>query len=231
MTDVELKVKNLRKSYCIKTKKIEVTKNISLNVNSASMVWIYGNSGAGKSTFLNLISGIDNPDSGEIEWGDEKLDKMTASERAKFRLKNCGLIFQFFELIKAQNIFDNASIPLKIQKKSKKEIKEILFPLFELFELQDLIYKKPNELSGGEKQRVSIVRAVSCSPKYILADEITSSLDSERSNQVYEYLRKYLKEKNGIGIFVSHDPTIKSYADKIYKMTGGLLTEVPASEF
>jgi len=218
MINPELKVKNLYKTYSVNSKKIEVTKNISFTAEQGNLIWIYGNSGAGKSTFLNLITGIDYPD-------DKNINKMSNGERAKFRLENCGLIFQFFELIKSQTIFDNASIPLKIQKKSKKEIRETLTPLFEYFDLKDLIYKKPNELSGGEKQRVSIVRALSCNPKYILADEITSSLDSDRSNQVYKYLRKYLKEKNGVGIFVSHDPIIKNYADKIYKMVSGSLNE------
>ncbi len=225
MMNTELAIKNLVKTYCINTKKIEVIKNISFNAEAGDMIWIYGNSGAGKSTFLNLITGIDIPDSGEIKWNDKIINNMNSNERADFRLKNCGLIFQFFELIKAQNIFENAAMPLKIQKKSKKEIKGILLPLFEYFDLSNLIYKKPNELSGGEKQRVSIVRALSCNPKYIIADEITSSLDSDRSNQVYEYMRKYLKEKKGVGIFVSHDPIIKKYADKIYKMTSGYLSE------
>lgn len=226
MINPELKVKNLYKTYRIDTKKIEVTKNISFSVESGNMIWIYGNSGAGKSTFLNLITGIDSPDSGEIEWGDKNINKMTSGERAEFRLENCGLIFQFFELIKSQTVFDNVSLPLKIQKKSKNEIKEALMPLFESFDLKNLIHKKPNELSGGERQRVSIIRALSCEPKYILADEITSSLDSDRSHQVYEYLYKYLKKKSGVGIFVSHDPIIESYADKTYKMVSGSLNEV-----
>ena len=113
MINPELKVKNLYKTYSVNSKKIEVTKNISFTAEQGSLIWIYGNSGAGKSTFLNLITGIDYPDAGEIEWGDKNINKMSNGERAKFRLENCGLIFQFFELIKSQTIFDNASIPLK----------------------------------------------------------------------------------------------------------------------
>ena len=95
MINPELKVKNLYKTYSVNSKKIEVTKNISFTAEQGNLIWIYGNSGAGKSTFLNLITGIDYPDAGEIEWGDKNINKMSNGERAKFRLENCGLIFQF----------------------------------------------------------------------------------------------------------------------------------------
>lgn len=220
-----LQANDICKSYRIKNKEIAVNKHISLSVEPGNLVWIYGNSGAGKSTFLNIITGIDDADSGSINWGGNILTEMNANARAEFRLNNCGLIFQFFELIKSQTVYDNAALPLKIQKKSTTEIRNILFPLFELFDLQALTAKKPNELSGGERQRVSIVRALAVSPLYLIADEITSSLDIKRSHQVYQYLRAYIKKKQGIGIFVSHDPIIGSYADKVYKMEEGFLTE------
>ena len=128
-------------------------------------------------------------------------------------------------MIKAQTIYENAALPLKITRKSKKEIDAVLFPLFEYFDVRSLIRKKPDQLSGGEKQRVSIVRALSTNPRYIIADEITSSLDTKRSHQVYGYLRSYIKEMNGIGIFVSHDPIISEYADTVYSMQAGCLME------
>lgn len=220
-----LKVENVCKSFFVKNKEIAVNKDINLSVTSPSLVWIYGNSGAGKSTFLNLITGIDGVSKGKIFWSGRELGRMNADEAAAFRLENFGLIFQFFELIKAQSVWHNAAFPLKILRKSKKEMERILTPLFELFDLTPLIHKKPSELSGGEKQRVSIVRALAVEPKYLIADEITSSLDEKHSKQVYEYLRDYLKRKDGIGIFVSHDPIIKKYADKNYRMKDGFLSE------
>ena len=229
MTDREdkkihgLAVKNLYKSYTIEKTNYEVNKDINLSVPPASLVWIYGNSGAGKSTFLNVITGIDTPDAGSISWDGSEINTMNVNKRAQFRLEHFGLIFQFFELIKAQTIYENAALPLKITRKSKKEIDAVLFPLFEYFDVRSLIRKKPDQLSGGEKQRVSIVRALSTNPRYIIADEITSSLDIKRSHQVYGYLRSYIKEKNGIGIFVSHDPIISEYADTVYTMQAGCL--------
>lgn len=231
MTDREnkeihgLAVKNLYKSYTIEKTNYEVNKDINLSVPPASLVWIYGNSGAGKSTFLNVITGIDTPDAGSVSWDGSEINTMNVNKRAQFRLEHFGLIFQFFELIKAQTIYENAALPLKITRKSKKEIDAVLFPLFEYFDVRSLIRKKPDQLSGGEKQRVSIVRALSTNPRYIIADEITSSLDIKRSHQVYEYLRSYIKEKNGIGIFVSHDPIISKYADAVYTMQAGCLME------
>ena len=231
MTDREdkkihgLAVKNLYKSYTIEKTNYEVNKDINLSVPPASLVWIYGNSGAGKSTFLNVITGIDTPDEGSISWDGSEINTMNVNKRAQFRLEHFGLIFQFFELIKAQTIYENAALPLKITRKSKKEIDAVLFPLFEYFDVRSLIRKKPDQLSGGEKQRVSIVRALSTNPRYIIADEITSSLDTKHSHQVYGYLRSYIKEKNGIGIFVSHDPIISEYADTVYSMQAGCLME------
>ena len=231
MTDREnkeihgLAVKNLYKSYTIEKNNYEVNKDINLSVPPASLVWIYGNSGAGKSTFLNVITGIDTPDEGSISWDGSEINTMNVNKRAQFRLEHFGLIFQFFELIKAQTIYENTALPLKITRKSKKEIDAVLFPLFEYFDVRSLIRKKPDQLSGGEKQRVSIVRALSTNPRYIIADEITSSLDTKRSHQVYGYLRSYIKGKNGIGIFVSHDPIISEYADTVYSMQAGCLME------
>lgn len=220
-----LAVKNLYKSYTIEKNNYEVNKDINLSAPPASLVWIYGNSGAGKSTFLNVITGIDTPDAGSVSWDGCEINTMNVNKRAQFRLEHFGLIFQFFELIKAQTIYENAALPLKITRKSKKEIDAVLFPLFEYFDVRSLIRKKPDQLSGGEKQRVSIVRALSTNPRYIIADEITSSLDTKRSHQVYGYLRSYIKEKNGIGIFVSHDPIISEYADTVYTMQAGCLME------
>ena len=220
-----LAVKNLYKSYTIEKTNYEVNNDINLSVPPASLVWIYGNSGAGKSTFLNVITGIDTPDAGSVSWDGSEINTMNVNKRAQFRLEHFGLIFQFFELIKAQTIYENAALPLKITRKSKKEIDAVLFPLFEYFDVRSLIRKKPDGLSGGEKQRVSIVRALSTNPRYIIADEITSSLDTKRSHQVYGYLRSYIKEKNGIGIFVSHDPIISEYADTVYTMQAGCLME------
>jgi putative ABC transport system ATP-binding protein len=220
-----LEVKKLNKSYYTKNNKYLVNNNISFSVNNGSLVWIKGNSGAGKSTLLNVISGIDVFDSGEILWDDYRIENKTPNELAKFRNENCGLIFQFFELLKTQTALENVFLPLKISNNVNEKNKKDAIDLFDQFRIKELINKKPSELSGGEKQRVGIIRALINSPKFIIADEITASLDEKMSRIVYEYIHKYIKTKNGIGVFVSHDTIIGNYVDDIYEMQNGELTK------
>lgn len=225
-----LEVKNLNKNYVLKGQKVCANRSIFLSVQDGEIIWIKGNSGAGKSTFLNSICGIDGFDSGSVRWGGFSFAGKSKTDLSKFRLENCGIIFQFFELLKTQNALNNALLPLKISGNVSaknggafQERKSFVLDLFSEFRISALIKKKPNELSGGEKQRVGIIRALANRPKYILADEITASLDSEMSRKVYSLLRSYIKSENGIGIFVSHDSLISEYVDSCYQMSGGEL--------
>ncbi|MCK9170708.1 MAG: ABC transporter ATP-binding protein [Treponema sp.] len=218
-----LSICNLNKLYHVQEQIIKANADISLTVMPGEIVWIKGNSGAGKSTFLNVVSGIDFADSGSVKWDTDEITEMTGKQCADFRLKKCGLVFQFFELMKTQNAFDNAALPMKIKGSTKKEISQKMCALFEDFEVGQLMKKKPAELSGGEKQRIAIIRALANDPVYLLADEITASLDRTLSEKVYDYLRNYIKKQNGIGLFVSHDPAITEYADACYIMNDGRL--------
>lgn len=214
---------NLNKTYHFGNKTQVANQDISFEIKSGQMIWIYGNSGAGKTTLLNLLSGIDTLDSGEIFWGDVSLHTKTQNEKADFRLQNCGLIFQFFELIKTQSALNNALLPVRIAHTHFKGKNKWAQELFEFFGMWNLRDKKPNELSGGERQRVAIIRSLMNHSRYILADEVTASLDSDMGQKTYQYLKDYIKQKNGIGIFVSHDPSIKKFADAIYSMAEGKL--------
>lgn len=220
-----LEVIKLCKTYSVGNKIISANDDISFSVKKGEMIWIYGNSGSGKSTLLNLLVGLDKQNSGTVEWDNKNLFTMTNSEKADFRLHNCGLIFQFFEMIKTQNIFSNVSIPLVLLKQSKNQIRKTVTSLLEEFKISSLQKMKPEYLSGGEIQRAAIVRSLVNNPEYIIADEITASLDTDMSKYVYERIRSYLKSRNGIGIFVSHDPIIKNYADSIYRMNNGRLEQ------
>ncbi|AEE17415.1 ABC transporter ATP-binding protein [Treponema brennaborense] len=221
-----LKVNNICKSYSIGKTFINANKDINLTVQDGKLIWIYGNSGSGKTTLLNLLVGLDKEDKGEVIWDGDSLTKKTGNQKADFRLSNCGLIFQFFEMIKTQNVYSNISIPLQLQKKDTKTIKNIIYPFLEQFQIAELKNKKPNQLSGGEKQRTAIIRALVTNPKYIIADEITASLDVEMSKFVYQVIRAYIKKNNGIGVFVSHDPIIENYVDSVYKMQNGILEKL-----
>lgn len=218
-----LVVENLSKSYVLKDKKFYANRNINFSISNGKMIWIYGNSGSGKSTLLNMLSGLDIADEGAIKWDGIDIIKLSNNQKADFRLRNMGLIFQFFEMIKTQSVYSNVSIPLKLLNVRKEKIDDDVFSILRKFNIENIASKKPKFLSGGEKQRVAISRALISSPKIIIADEITASLDTEMSIHVYKELKKYIVEHNGIGIFVSHDPLIKDFADEIYVMKNGSL--------
>ncbi|MBQ9495089.1 MAG: ABC transporter ATP-binding protein [Treponema sp.] len=218
-----LQIEQLNKSYYIKNKKVVACKNINCMVEDGKFVWIKGNSGAGKSTLLNLISKIDECDAGRILWDSKDLTLMNKSEACDFRIAACALVFQFFELLKTQTVYENACLPMKIAKKEKKYISERIKYLLNEFEIYELRDKKPHELSGGEKQRVAICRALGNEPRLLLLDEITSSLDAELSHKTYRFFKRYITEHNAVGVFVSHDEVISDYADAIYKMKSGEL--------
>lgn len=218
-------VKNLSKSYYLDKKKYYANKDINFSVEDGKMVWIYGNSGSGKTTLLNMISGLDIADEGTVQWNGTDILNLSSNQRADFRLINMGLVFQFFDMIKTQNIFSNVSIPLKLLNKEKTEINKKVYSALELFGIEKLYNKKPNSLSGGERQRAAIARAIISNPKIIIADEITASLDTEMSKNVYKILKDYIKENDCIGIFVSHDPLIREFADEIYVMKNGSLNK------
>ncbi len=219
-----LEIENLTKNYILKGKSFRANDRISLSVGSGKMIWIRGNSGAGKSTFLNAISGIDDFDSGSIKWDGFDFSGKTKRDLAKFRLENCGLIFQFFELLKTQNAFSNAVLPLKLSRTDRNGVNYVR-ELFEVFGISGMEKKYPSELSGGERQRVGIIRALSNRPRYLVADEITASLDVNMSKKTYSFLCDYIKKTDGTGIFVSHDYTIADYVDECYEMTDGRLVK------
>lgn len=218
-----LAVRNLSKTYSFHKNKHCANRNISFAVEDGKMIWIYGNSGSGKTTLLNMISGLDLADEGVVEWDGVDILKLSNNQRADFRLHNMGLIFQFFDMIKTQSLYSNVAIPLKLLNTKKKIIKERVYSMLGTFGIEGLANKKPNCLSGGERQRAAVARALISNPRIIIADEITASLDTEMSKQVYRILKEYIKKNKCIGIFVSHDPLIRDYADEIYLMKNGSL--------
>lgn len=220
-----LVVKNLSKTYLLQKNKYYANKNINFVVEDGKMIWIYGNSGSGKTTLLNMISGLDLADEGVVEWDGVDILKLSNNQRADFRLHNMGLVFQFFDMIKTQSLYSNVSIPLKLLHIKKNVITEKVHSVLGKFRIESLANKKPCYLSGGERQRAAIARAMISNPRIIIADEITASLDTEMSKQVYRILKEYIKKNKSVGIFVSHDPLIREYADEVYVMKNGSLAK------
>ena len=203
-----IRVKNVKKDFNEDTK-IHL-KNIDFE--DGKTYAILGVSGSGKTTLLNIVAGIINPTQGQVLVDDVEITKLTQKEKDNFRLKNIGYIFQDFKLIDEMTVEDNLNL-LKIEKINCLKIDEILKQVG----LQNKRKVKVKKLSGGEKQRVAIARALIKSPKIILADEPTGSLNYEKGLEIMELLKKFHKKSNNVMIFVTHDDRMAKFADVTIK--------------
>lgn len=199
---------------------------VSLKIEESKFYSIVGKSGSGKSTFLNILSGLLKPDSGSVFFDEKNINKMTEKEITKFRNKNMGFIFQDFCLINELTVLENVVLPLKISK--DKNLQCCLNRAEELLDNMEILDKKnskPNQLSGGQKQRVAIARALINNPRLILADEPTGSLDEETSVKITNLLIEKL-QKNTTLILVTHDKDIAEKADEKLKIENGNIFKI-----
>ena len=212
-----LTVSNIKKTFYSKEERQDVLKNVSFSLPDKGMYFIVGKSGSGKSTLLNLIGGLDTPDSGSIEFNGLQLEKLSPKELSSYRARSIGFVFQESNLFDDLSVEDNLTIPVD-RKISKAEIESIL-KRFDLFGLEK---QKVNTLSGGEKQRVAIMRAVLKNPEMILCDEPTGSLDEENSKNIFTILKNLSKEK--LVIVVSHDrKSAEDFGDGIIEIKDGVI--------
>ena len=216
-------IKKLTKTFSDGSKKLHVLKDINLQIDKGSIITIKGPSGSGKSTLLSIIGTLDNADSGELLINGMSIKDNTNID--KLRNKSIGFVFQFHNLISELTLEENVSLPKMIAKEQlgKKELIE----LFEYFDLKDRMNSFPNDLSGGEKQRVAVMRAVINNPSIIIADEPTGNLDQKTSLDIFSYFQR-LKRKNKAIIFATHNRELANKADynlriqnsKIIKVNG-----------
>ena len=185
---------------------------------------ILGSSGAGKSTFLHILGTLDSPTSGNVFFEGENLFLKNDKELADFRNKHLGFIFQFHHLLSEFNALENIMMPARIAGVSKAESKERAEELIELMGLSDRSTHFPSELSGGEKQRIAIARALMQKPDIILADEPTGNLDSENGEKIKDLFLKLQKELNLTILIVTHDQSFASHFPKVLKMKDGIWT-------
>ena len=212
-----LTVSNIKKTFYSKEERQDVLKNVSFSLPDKGMYFVVGKSGSGKSTLLNLIGGLDTPDSGSIEFNGLQLEKLSSKELGSYRARSIGFVFQESNLFDDLSVEDNLTIPVD-RKISKAEIESIL-KRFDLFGLEK---QKVNTLSGGEKQRVAIMRAVLKNPEMILCDEPTGSLDEENSKNIFTILKDLSKEK--LVIVVSHDrKSAEEFGDGIIEIKDGVV--------
>ncbi len=214
----QVEVKNVWKSYGTR----DVLLGIDLNVERGDVILIKGASGIGKTTLLNIISGIDLPDKGEVLIDGIDITKLNENERAKLRLEKMGLIFQSSNLIDDLNVVENIALPLKLAgKKWRDRVNELL----KYFGIEDVKYSFPASLSGGEQQRVAIARAIANNPEIIVADEPTSNLDDDNTENIVELIKRINEEMGVTVIIATHDPRIERLGKKRYTMREGKLYE------
>jgi cell division transport system ATP-binding protein len=180
-----LSVQNLYKTYPGPTHALA---NVTFKVTPGSVTYLIGHSGAGKTTLFNLINGFDEPSSGSISIGSLNLKRMSSSEKFKIR-QDIGVIFQDFRLLEDRSLFDNIMVPLIIRNIPKNIATKKIFQLSEKLNLSQVLNKRPCQVSGGEKQRASVARAIIHEPSYIFADEPTGSLDPENGRNIFTILR------------------------------------------
>ncbi len=219
-----VKLSNICKTYTRGQKSFYVLKNCNLNVKKGDFLIIMGASGSGKSTLLNLIGGIDKPDSGDIIIDNTKLISMSDKDLTIFRRNNIGIIFQFFNLLPTLTSLENVAMPLLLMGEGyNKAIKKAKYYI-NLVNLSDKKTNHPEELSGGEMQRLAIARALISKPKLVLADEPTGNLDSKNAEDVYLLLKKLSKELNHTIIFVTHNNDLAKKAnDNVTLLKDGTL--------
>ena len=212
-------IKKLTKTFSDGSRKLHVLKDINLQIDEESIITIKGPSGSGKSTLLSIIGTLDNADSGELLINGISIQENTNID--KLRNKSIGFVFQFHNLISELTLEENVSLPKMIAKEQLD--KEELIELFEYFDLKDRMNSFPNDLSGGEKQRVAVMRAVINNPSIIIADEPTGNLDKENALKMMSLFQKLNTEKKLTIIIATHDEDVFNIGHKKYQLVDGCL--------
>lgn len=211
-----IELKDVRKTYYMGKIEVPALQGVDLNIGKGEFVALMGPSGSGKSTLLNMVGLLDTPTSGEIVIDGIDVSSLNEDERADFRLKKLGFVFQFFSLLMELNALENVALPMMMDERAY----ERAALLMEIVGIGDRATHTPNELSGGQQQRVAIARALANEPAILLADEPTANLDTETSNQIVGLFRE-LNESGQTIVMVTHEPELGEKADRIVRIKDG----------
>ena len=221
-----IEVKHVRKIYRMGEERIVALDDVCLDIYRGEIVCFLGTSGSGKSTFLNMVAGLEKPTRGEIAVGGIALQKLNEEGVTLFRQKNIGFIFQSYNLLPMLTALENVSLPLIFRNVDRHKRGAAAREALRLVGLEGYERRKPSQMSGGQQQRVGIARAIVGKPKIIFADEPTGNLDSRTTKDVMEIMVKMVRENKQTLILVTHDRTIAEYADRIATIQDGNITNV-----
>jgi putative ABC transport system ATP-binding protein len=220
-----LRLSGVSKRYRLGEEIVAAVSDVALSVSRGELVALYGPSGSGKSTLLMLAAAILMPDSGTVVFDGRDITGLSDREAALYRRHELGMVFQSFHLVPGLPAIDNAALKLFGDGVGRTSARRQVAPLLELVGLGDRALRPPERLSVGERQRVAVARALAGSPRLILADEPTGSLDTERGDQILGLLRAACEQQGVAVLLVSHDPQSRRYADRVHSLRDGRLGE------
>jgi putative ABC transport system ATP-binding protein len=220
-----VQIEDISKSYRRKKVKISAVDGIDLEIGKGEIVGVIGPSGSGKTTLLNLVGGLDQCTSGKVIVEGKDLAKLGDKDLTRFRLETVGFIFQFYNLISTLSAVENVEVPMSLANVPREKRRQRALDLLTTVGLEHRANHMPDEMSGGEQQRVAVARALANDPVLILGDEPTGDLDSKSAKKLMELIRNLRKEKKITFLLVTHDPIVVEACDKVYSIRDGKVTK------
>jgi putative ABC transport system ATP-binding protein len=215
-----IKLENVRKVYQTKGGPLEVLKGVNVDVDQGEFVAIVGPSGSGKSTLINMITGIDRPSSGEVYVGDKRLTNLGENQVAKWRGKNVGVVFQFFQLLPTLTVLENVLMPMNYANTYNGSRRDRALELLAMVGLSEVAHKYPSQISGGQQQRAAIARALANDPDIIVGDEPTGNLDIVSAARMFELFEELVDSGKTI-VLVTHDRELAGQVPRVIEVRDG----------